>query len=244
MARTPRPVVGLDIDGVCRPAVPRWLVGDPALDAAPPLPAHLDPGSRIARWFDRDAWRADFTAAHGPDALAELDAVRPVTLRVSRAQWPTNPFHSTWQMVFGGPDGVPETADFEVLLLPWIGDWVNGLLGRGVQVVWSTTWADSANTWIGPVLGIPRLEWGQDGTTDTAYDETITWKVRGLGKHYPGRPIAVIDDQPWRRSGVDALELEAAGEPVASLVVRVDEVRGLTRAQASEVDDWLTGLGW
>lgn len=239
-----RPVVGLDIDGVCRPAVPRWLVGDPPLHEAPPEPAHIVPGSRVARWFDRDEWRADFTRLHGAAALAELDAATSVTLTVNRAQWPANPFHASWPTVFGGPDGVPDTADFELLLLPWIGDWVNGLLARGVQVVWSTTWAEAANTWFSPALGIPRLEWGQAGTDDRASDQTIEWKVRGLKEHYRRRPIAVIDDQPWHLTGADALDLRFAGRKIPSLTVRVDELRGLTHAQASEVDDWLAGLGW
>jgi hypothetical protein len=46
--------------------------------------------------------------------------------------------------------------------------WLNpehgrALLGLGYELCWATTWMSDANTWIGPVLGLPELPFVEFG---------------------------------------------------------------------------------
>lgn len=96
--------MAIDIDGVARPIVPRWMVGEPGLEPVPPLPDGVAPDSRIGSWYDRDGWRKRFTERHGRAALAELDRLRPFTLTVDWRGWPVTHLHMSWVRSFGSRD--------------------------------------------------------------------------------------------------------------------------------------------
>jgi len=181
-----------------------------------------------------------------PDAVAFVQDA-------ARNDWSYVPEHLAVEPI--EPEGshyqrwwAPQTAVMEVLLVPWVGRWVRLLQQRGVEVVWSTTWGEpAANSWFGAPLDMPALKWGQADVHPRMSEETISWKIRSL-RRYIDRPIAMLDDQPWRREGRTALDLRTGdrrgGVAVPSLLVRVDESRGLTRADTRRVERWLHAIGW
>ncbi|MFI6350364.1 hypothetical protein [Streptomyces sp. NPDC050560] len=81
------------------------------------------------------------------------------------------------------------------------------LLACGYDLCWATTWMAAANTWIGPVLGLPPLpyvDFGDDLLARTA--DGVHWKTRALVAYADGRPFAWVDDEqsPGDRAHVAA----------------------------------------
>ncbi|WP_329899838.1 MULTISPECIES: hypothetical protein [unclassified Streptomyces] len=75
-------------------------------------------------------------------------------------------------------------------------------LGRLYDLVWATTWGAEANTYIGPVLGLPELpvvEWPGAARTQpldtTSWPAGLFWKTPHLVEHAAGRPFAWVDDE-------------------------------------------------
>lgn len=75
-------------------------------------------------------------------------------------------------------------------------------LGRLYDLVWATTWGAEANTYIGPVLGLPELpvvEWPGEaerpGADGTSWPAGLFWKTPHLVEHAAGRPFAWVDDE-------------------------------------------------
>ncbi|MFM9579352.1 hypothetical protein [Streptomyces caniscabiei] len=90
-------------------------------------------------------------------------------------------------------------------------------LGRLYDLVWATTWGAEANTYIGPVLGLPELpvvEWpgeaeragvaersgtgarpGDPGADGASWPVGLFWKTPHLVEHATGRPFAWVDDE-------------------------------------------------
>ena len=81
-------------------------------------------------------------------------------------------------------------------------------LGELFDLVWATTWGPEANTYIGPVVGLPELpvvHWpgtGRDGRRDERTDahadsmpSGLFWKTPHLVVHAAGRPFAWVDDE-------------------------------------------------
>ncbi|MFI9024730.1 hypothetical protein [Streptomyces sp. NPDC053560] len=72
------------------------------------------------------------------------------------------------------------------------------LLALGCELVWATTWKDAANTWIGPVLGLPPLpylDWPDGHHADSS---GVHWKTRHLVRSVAGRPFIWVDDEIGR----------------------------------------------
>ncbi|MER6134188.1 HAD domain-containing protein [Streptomyces sp. BV286] len=67
-------------------------------------------------------------------------------------------------------------------------------LGEEYDLVWATTWGAEANTYIGPVIGLPPLPVVEWPTTHETHPDGTFWKTRHLVAHADGRPFAWIDD--------------------------------------------------
>ena len=67
-------------------------------------------------------------------------------------------------------------------------------LGPLYDLVWATTWGAEANTFIGPVLGLPQLPVVAWPTTRDVRPDGTFWKTRHLVAHAEGRPFAWVDD--------------------------------------------------
>ncbi|MEU9955296.1 hypothetical protein [Streptomyces sp. NPDC050982] len=67
-------------------------------------------------------------------------------------------------------------------------------LGERYDLVWATTWGAEANTYIGPVIGLPRLPVVDWPTTHDICPDGTFWKTRHLVAHAQGRPFAWVDD--------------------------------------------------
>ncbi|MFF7391732.1 hypothetical protein ACFZAE_25220 [Streptomyces scabiei] len=77
-------------------------------------------------------------------------------------------------------------------------------LGRLYDLVWATTWGAEANTYIGPVLGLPELpvvEWPGETrhrpppTGMPSWPAGLFWKTPHLVEHAAGRRFAWVDDE-------------------------------------------------
>ncbi|MFJ5219951.1 hypothetical protein ACIP98_35320 [Streptomyces sp. NPDC088354] len=107
--------------------------------------------------------------------------------------------------------------------------WLNpahgpALLALGYELCWATTWMAEANTWIGPVLGLPRLPYVD--FTDVLFahrPDLVHWKTATLVAHAAGRPFAWVDDE---QSPADTAYV-AAHHPSPALLHHVDPRIGL-----------------
>ncbi|MEU6117735.1 hypothetical protein ABZ840_24700 [Streptomyces sp. NPDC047117] len=72
------------------------------------------------------------------------------------------------------------------------------LLALGCELVWATTWKDAANTWIGPVLGLPPLPYLDWPDGHHADPSGVHWKTRHLVRSVAGRPFIWVDDEIGR----------------------------------------------
>ncbi|GGX80655.1 HAD domain-containing protein [Streptomyces fructofermentans] len=63
------------------------------------------------------------------------------------------------------------------------------------ELVWATTWGSEANTYIGPVLGLPLLPVVDWPTGREVLPDGTFWKTRHLVAHAEGRPFAWVDDE-------------------------------------------------
>lgn len=120
-------------------------------------------------------------------------------------------------------------------------NWMRGLLSRGVDVVWASTWVEHANTYFAPALGLPPLPVAvvDDGEPDRTPAE---WKIRQLSSNalWRGRPLLWVDDLPAIRRPV---QLDQARRPVdraltMSFIVP-DTTRGLSTGDIQSLDDWV-----
>ncbi|MER6162116.1 hypothetical protein ABT147_42615 [Streptomyces sp. NPDC001868] len=77
-------------------------------------------------------------------------------------------------------------------------------LAKLFELMWATTWAGEANTYIAPVLGLPELpvvEWpetrasGADSDPSGTVGAGVFWKTPRLVEHAAGRPFAWVDDE-------------------------------------------------
>ncbi|MGQ4351697.1 hypothetical protein [Streptomyces drozdowiczii] len=70
------------------------------------------------------------------------------------------------------------------------------LLALGYELCWATTWMDSANRWIGPVLGLPTLPFVDFGEgLFRERPDGVHWKTEALVTYAGGRPFAWVDDE-------------------------------------------------
>ncbi|MGW0842616.1 hypothetical protein ACWD26_21125 [Streptomyces sp. NPDC002787] len=114
--------------------------------------------------------------------------------------------------------------------------WLNPEHGRQLlelselfDLVWATTWVGEANTYIGPVLGLPELpvvdwpETGGSGVSGVAEHPGVFWKTPRLVEHAAGRPFAWVDDE----IGVPDRDFVAGRHPGSALLHRTDPRLGL-----------------
>ncbi|MEU9172187.1 hypothetical protein AB0D34_31100 [Streptomyces sp. NPDC048420] len=80
--------------------------------------------------------------------------------------------------------------------------WLNPSHGRALlnlaghyDLVWATTWAEEANTFIAPVLGLPPLPVVPWPTKPAPLPDGTFWKTRHLVAHACDRPFAWLDDE-------------------------------------------------
>ncbi|KAB1143091.1 hypothetical protein F7R91_27010 [Streptomyces luteolifulvus] len=79
--------------------------------------------------------------------------------------------------------------------------WLNpshgpALLALDYDLCWATTWMDSANRWIAPVVGLPELPYVDFGAGLFAHRaDGVHWKTEAIVAHAAGRPFAWVDDE-------------------------------------------------
>lgn len=147
-------------------------------------------------------------------------------------------------LLFVDVDGVLNPADpwpadgfdrhhllgYDVLLAPLHGAWLRELSGT-YELCWATTWQDSANAHIAPLLGLPDLPvvpvnryTRQPGDPRIRLTELLSGhKWAPLLRYAAGRPFAWIDDVVPPRLVRNSL---LRGD---RLLLRVDPVQGLER---------------
>ncbi|MFF4249115.1 hypothetical protein ACFYY2_32305 [Streptomyces sp. NPDC001822] len=109
------------------------------------------------------------------------------------------------------------------------------LAALGCELVWATTWLDSANECVAPWLGLPALavvEWPED-PDDLIHG--LHWKTPPLVERAAGRPFVWADDEisATDRAWVARRHLGRA------LLHRVDPRIGLTDADFACIRAWL-----
>jgi hypothetical protein len=71
------------------------------------------------------------------------------------------------------------------------------LLALPFDLVWCTTWADEANEWLSPRLGLPELPvitWPDGARRERTPAAPLFWKTEHVVDWAAGRPFAWIDD--------------------------------------------------
>ncbi|MFJ6081809.1 hypothetical protein ACIQI8_10420 [Streptomyces sp. NPDC092369] len=107
--------------------------------------------------------------------------------------------------------------------------WLNpahgaALLALDYDLCWATTWMDTANRWIGPVVGLPELPYVDFGESLFAHrPDGVHWKTEAILAYADGRPFAWVDDE---QSPADD-EFVAARHPAPALLHHVDPRIGL-----------------
>lgn len=113
-------------------------------------------------------------------------------------------------------------------------------LANLVDLVWTTTWVEHANTLISPILGLPTnlpvIPW-PDGAQD-AYRRG-SWKTPHIAAWTAGKPFAWFDDEVNR---YDKKYLAATNGIGPHLPVRVEPHTGLTEIHFAKVKAWAEAL--
>lgn len=109
------------------------------------------------------------------------------------------------------------------------------------ELVWCTTWAAEANTWIGPRIGLPVLpvlDWavfGVDVNTNASATfggaGPLHWKTRAVAEYTAGRPFVWVDDEHTaadeeylKSSGVGRFRLHNVDPHVGITAVDIDAI--------------------
>ncbi|WP_053762144.1 hypothetical protein [Streptomyces sp. AS58] len=70
------------------------------------------------------------------------------------------------------------------------------LLTLGFELCWASAWMSDANRWIGPVLGLPPLQFVDFGDKVLCErPDGVHWKSDPLVAYADGRPFAWVDDE-------------------------------------------------
>ncbi|WNZ10742.1 hypothetical protein [Streptomyces sp. 11x1] len=125
-------------------------------------------------------------------------------------------------------------------------------LGRLYDLVWATTWGAEANTYIGPVLGLPELpvvEWpvverpgaarDRPAPGATSWPTGLFWKTPRLVEHAAGRRFAWVDDE---LTAVDRDFVTGHHGP-AALLHRIDPRLGLREADFTALAEFARVTG-
>lgn len=117
------------------------------------------------------------------------------------------------------------TDRYDVVVNPRHGPWLATLL-EAYEVIWATTWGESANAVFGAIFDLPRLpvlalgELPRDGTR----------KLGAVSRHVGQRPVAWVDDELY-----DDAQAWARSRTEPTLLVRTRGSIGLTEADAGEL---------
>ncbi|APZ33935.1 hypothetical protein BOH66_06430 [Microbacterium aurum] len=119
-------------------------------------------------------------------------------------------------------------------------EWVHDLLGRGVDVVWATTWQHHANTYFSPVLGFPDLAVAVVGD-GSRFEEPVEWKSAQLSTdpRWEGRALVWVDDDIPPGWGIERNRRPKDRAITLSYRVRSYWL-GLTEWDIDVLDAWLT----
>lgn len=112
-------------------------------------------------------------------------------------------------------------------------NWVHGLLDRGIDVRWATTWGDHANTYLAGPLQLPLIP-VIPGVATIPYDTSGKWKARSIAADTRGRPVIWVDDQP-----VEEVLRRRHSPRALTATRRINGATGLTPADSEAVDAWL-----
>ena len=97
---------------------------------------------------------------------------------------------------------------------------------------------DEANTWLAPLLGLPRLPYIAWPELHREDPEGLHWKTRHLTHWTAGRPFAWVDDELKPHD----TEWIAAHHPAPALTLRIDPRVGLLSADFAVLAAWAEGL--
>ncbi|WP_329490069.1 hypothetical protein OG618_26670 [Kitasatospora sp. NBC_01246] len=117
--------------------------------------------------------------------------------------------------------------------------WINPdhgpeLLALRYELVWATTWMDEANTFIGPLLGLPVLPYIHWPELHQQDPDGLHWKTRNLVAWAAGRPFVWVDDE----LGPQDAEWIAAHHPAPALTLHVDPEIGLGESDFTALREW------
>ncbi|NNN34512.1 hypothetical protein HLK59_29960 [Streptomyces sp. S3(2020)] len=111
------------------------------------------------------------------------------------------------------------------------------LTALGCELVWATTWAaEEANDLLAPWLGLPprpAVDWPAAGDGEGG---VLHWKTLPLLDRAAGRPFVWVDDE----IGAADRAWVADHHPAPALLLRVDHRYGITGADLTVVERWLS----
>ncbi|MGI5359530.1 HAD domain-containing protein [Streptomyces sp. CA-252508] len=105
------------------------------------------------------------------------------------------------------------------------------------DLVWATTWEEEANTFIAPVLGLPRLPFIAWATPRVLPEGGVFWKTPEIVAWAEGRAFAWIDDEITEADRAWVAERHSG----PALLHRVDPRRGLTSDDFAALTAWAAG---
>ncbi|MFE7120876.1 hypothetical protein ACFU99_36150 [Streptomyces sp. NPDC057654] len=130
----------------------------------------------------------------------------------------------------------PHRGPLQVWLNP---DHGRALLTLGYEICWATTWMNDANTWIGPVLGLPELPFVDFGSAlFQERPDGVHWKSEPLVKYADGRPFAWVDDE---QSDADHAHV-SANHHAPALLHHVNPRRGLRGSDFRALADFAASV--
>ncbi|MEU8523183.1 HAD domain-containing protein [Streptomyces sp. NBC_01216] len=111
-------------------------------------------------------------------------------------------------------------------------------LAEAYELVWATTWKGEANTWIGPLLGLPELPFVDWPRMHGKAPRGTFWKTQYVLEYAEGRPFAWLDDD------ITSYDHEYVREHhlAAALLLSVDPRIGLIRPDFDALADWAAAL--
>ncbi|MEU4620454.1 hypothetical protein AB0G04_10825 [Actinoplanes sp. NPDC023801] len=109
------------------------------------------------------------------------------------------------------------------------------LQALGGELIWATTWMDTANELIAPRLGLPRLPVVAFPDDNRTSGNGPHWKTLPIIERAGGRPFVWLDDE---LTDTDR-DWVADYHPGPALLHRVDAHLGLTASDYRQVTAWL-----
>ena len=120
------------------------------------------------------------------------------------------------------------TTSYDVVISETHGEWLRALAAV-FDIVWATTWGESANLVFGQLLNLPRLpvlplhDLPRDGTR----------KLAAVAHYVEARAVAWVDDELY-----DDAETWARSREFPTLLIRTRASAGLQRAHVNRLRDF------